>query len=380
MIQIYHNILWSKYKGGVFSALHKLATSRGLDVSFHQIAETEDDRVGLGKVDLSYHRYPFELLFEGSYQKIETFQLCRVLFLKVLLSNRKLILLPGYSRPEHWAMLLAAIITFKRRAVFCDSTIYDRPQTFVKGLFKRLFFSLCDGFFGYGQRSREYLMHYGAPDESVFFRCQAAALPHTYVPADAYNDRIQSAVSSDAPRYLYVGRLAPEKDIGTLLEAFSRVLQKVPSARMVLVGSGPERDALSAQSKALHIEGAVDFAGSKDVDGLRDEYARASCLVLPSTSEPWGLVVNEALSYGCPVVVSNRCGCIPELVEDGVTGYVFKCGDVGDLTDKLLAVPKVFSDSEATAGRCLERISNFSPERAAEQILDGCEVVLANSK
>jgi glycosyltransferase involved in cell wall biosynthesis len=380
MIQIYHNILWSKYKGGVFSALHKLASARGLGVRFYQIAETEDDRVGLGQVDLSYHSYPFELLFEGSYQKIGTLRLCRVLFLRVLSSKGEMVLLPGYSRPEHWAMLLAAIITFKHRAVFCDSTIYDRQQTFVKGLFKRLFFSLCHGFFGYGQRSREYLMHYGAPDEDVFFRCQAAALPHTYAVAAVYQGRIQKAADPAAPRYLYVGRLSPEKDISTLLEAFAHVLRAAPLARTVLVGSGPQREALSAQCEALGISGSVDFLGSKDIEGLKDEYARATCLVLPSASEPWGLVVNEALSYGCPVVVSNRCGCVPELVEDGGTGFVFECGDVVDLTAKLLAVPQVFTDPKATATRCLDRISKFSPENAAEQILMGCETLLGCSK
>jgi hypothetical protein len=66
-IAIYHNILWSKYKGGVFSQVYVQSMARGIGTSFIQIAETDDERVALGDVDLSYHTYPFRLLFRGAY-------------------------------------------------------------------------------------------------------------------------------------------------------------------------------------------------------------------------------------------------------------------------------------------------------------------------
>ena len=116
-----------------------------------------------------------------------------------------------------------------------------------------------------------------------------------------------------------------------------------------------------------------------DVIGLALEYAKASCLILPSFSEPWGLVVNEALSYGCPVVVSHRCGCVPELVEGKPTGFVFEAGNVIDLASKLLAVPSTFANVEATAGDCLNLISTFSPEAAAAEIFGGCMHILADN-
>jgi len=66
-ISIYHNILWSKYKGGVFSQVYVQGRARDIDTSFVQIAETDDDRTPLGGVDMSYHQYPFRLLFHGDY-------------------------------------------------------------------------------------------------------------------------------------------------------------------------------------------------------------------------------------------------------------------------------------------------------------------------
>lgn len=376
MIDIYHNILWSKYKAAVFSSLHELTLVKDVNIRFFQIAETEVDRSILSGVDLSYHNYPFELMFSDAYGAIPKNQLIRKLFSSVWHSNADLVLLPGFHRPEYWAMLLAAVLKGTKRAVFCDSTIYDQRQSFAKGLLKRLFFFFCDGFFVYGERARAYVMHYGAPHEKVFFRCQAAAVPPAYSTDLALQQRVAHAPRTEAARFLYVGRLSPEKSLDVLLQAFVIVQKNLPNSSLVLVGAGPQRQELEDLARSLGIHDVVFFAGSMDVEALAVEYAKASCLVLPSFSEPWGLVVNEALSYGCPVVVSHRCGCVPELVENQQTGLVFEARNVDDLANKLLAVPASFADVEATARGCLKLISKYSPQVAAEDILAGCKQIL----
>jgi glycosyltransferase involved in cell wall biosynthesis len=95
-------------------------------------------------------------------------------------------------------------------------------------------------------------------------------------------------------------------------------------------------------------------------------------LVLPSHSEPWGLVVNESLSYGCPVVVSSACGCVPHLALDGLTGFSFEVGNVDALRRALVALMQLSVDRKTVARNCLEVIANYTPERSATQILDGC--------
>jgi glycosyltransferase involved in cell wall biosynthesis len=374
---VYHNILWSKYKGAVFSAIDEHASAEGLTFRFHQIAETEFDRVSLSSVDLSYHTYPYEVLFAGSYSAVPLSLRVGALFKRVWNSKADLVVLPCYDRIEYWGMLVAAILRGRKRAVFSDSTVRDRAQVIWKGWLKRLFLSSCDGVFVYGQRAREYAVHYGARPDAVFARCQAAALPHDYSRAGALAARLASAPPPSAPRYLYVGRFSPEKSLESLLNAFSGILRHCPTAELYLVGAGPSRASLDAVAKSLDLGRSVCFLGSMNATELAGEYSRATCLVLPSTSEPWGLVVNEALSYGCPAVVSDACGCVPELIIEGVTGFTFKTGDVADLQAKLAAVPSGFADVSLSANNCLRVIEGYTPQTAASQIIDGCREIVS---
>lgn len=374
---IFHNIMWSKYKGGVFSALHALTEGTVNKFSFTQIAETESDRVALGGVDLRYHQYPYELVFEGNYYGPSLWQRTTALVNRAWATQADIVVLPGYERPEYWAMLLILVLRGKPRAVFCDSTAYDKPRKLRTSIPKRVFFSMCQGFFGYGQRSRDYLMSLGVPREKIFYRCQAAAMPIGYNEQHALQARNKALASSANPAFLYVGRLSPEKDLHTLLEAHKHLLRRLPNAELRLVGAGPSEAALKAESKKLGIEANVKFLGSMGIDGLALQYAEATTFVLPSTSEPWGLVVNEALSHGCPVVVSHRCGCVPELVIDGRTGYQFQAQDPHDLADKMMLAHELVMSDPTLALRCIEHIRQFSPMRAAEQIIGGCQRILA---
>ncbi|MDD2658579.1 MAG: glycosyltransferase family 4 protein [Methylococcales bacterium] len=378
-ILITHNILWSKYKGGVFSALYQLGLKTESNIEFLQIAETEADRVGLADVDLSYHQYPYKLLFKGSYSEVPKWLLVKTLFLEIWQTKADMVVLAGFHLPEYWSMLLAARLRGKIIGVFCDSTTYDRPRSFFKDLLKRFFFSQCNAVFCYGQRSKEYLNSLGVPDKAIYFRRQAAALPHDYILENVIIARAKLQWG-DAPRYLFAGRLSAEKNINDLLTAFKQVVATYTNAKLVIVGDGPLKQQLIDLTNQLDLADSIEFTGSKNIVDLQLEYLKASCMVLPSSSEPWGLIVNEALSFGCPVVVSHRCGCVPELVIEGKTGFVYECGNVDELAAKMIDAKNTFSDLEKTARECTDLISKFSPSAAAQQILDGCLIALAKTK
>jgi len=374
-VDIWHNILWSKYKGAVFSDLHRQSVRAGMDVRFFQIAETENDRVALGAVDLAYHKYPYRLMVRGSYQGISAARLAGILFWATLTSPAELVVLAGYHKMEYWAQLLAARLTGKRVMVFCDSTYHDRPRGNFRDLLKGWFFRSCHGYFCYGQRSKGYLLSYGAPDERVFTRCQAAALPRDYDPSRALDRRLAFLAEGKPPVILYVGRLAPEKNLFVLLEAFQSLLAVRPDCTLKLVGDGPDRAALEAAAARRELGGKVVFAGPRNGSDLWQEYVKASCLVLPSVSEPWGLVVNEALAHGCPVVVSERCGCVPELVLEGETGYAFAPDSAEQLCDSINRLLSL-DDGAQIARNCLELMDGFTPRVAAAGIISGLRAVM----
>ena len=112
-VDIWHNILWSKYKGGVFSELHRECVRHGIDARFFQIAETENDRRGLAKVDLTYHKYPYRLIAKGSYQDIPLLRLVAILFWNTLTSPADIVVIAGYHKIEYWAQLVAARLSGK---------------------------------------------------------------------------------------------------------------------------------------------------------------------------------------------------------------------------------------------------------------------------
>lgn len=374
-VTIFHNVVWSRHKGAVFSALHTLSDVGTIRYCMVQIADTETDRIGFSDVDYSFHRYPMRKLFDGCYEDVPTWKMVVRLTTEVLKAKSELVVLPGYHRPEYWAMLAACIVTRKRRAVFCDSTAFDRPRRLLTSIPKRIFFSLCDGYFGFGERSRQYLMSLGAKHERIFVPCQAAALPRSFLPERALSERL-AARRDGGPVFLYVGRLSEEKGIDTLLDAFARVHETRPAATLRIVGTGALDGALRARVRSLGLDGAVHFLGSLQDAPLSREYFGATCLVLPSHSEPWGLVVNEALSHGCPAVVSDRCGCVPELIVEGETGSSFPAGDVQALAVTLLDAAWRFRDVEHTARACIARIAQFDPRAAAVNIERGCATML----
>jgi len=377
-VDIWHNILWSKYKGSVFTEASKLATSSKIDLNFFQISVTDQQRLGLGEIDLSYHDYPYELIFRRSYESVGKFRLYFELVRRILRSNANLIVLAGYDRPEYWLQMIFARVRGRRLGVFCDSTSFDHEQKMARGIAKRIFFSQCDLVFCYGQRAREYVQSFGVKPARIVQRVQAAALPRNYSTGDELANRRKMLLDVLPPRFLYVGRLSSEKNVNVLMSAFAMIASKATSPTLALVGTGPEEENLRNLARSLNILDRIEFRGALTGEPLYDQYRRASALILPSEREPWGLVVNEALSYGVPVIVSQRCGCVPELVIPGKTGLIVRAGDIPDLTEKMEEILGPYYVSDTAAKACIDHIATYSPAQAAAQLIDGCVKLLAS--
>ncbi|MCK1353553.1 glycosyltransferase family 4 protein [Bradyrhizobium sp. CW7] len=377
-IILWHNIMWSRYKAAVFSALHTLCVDRQIQLQVYQIAETANQRTGLSPIDMTWHKYPHELLFKGSYENIPRLALFWRVAKEAWAHDADVTILAGYDRPEYWIQAIILVLRGKAFACFCDSTLYDNPQKVLTGLLKTVFFRWCSGIFCYGRRAAEYVQLYGATPNKIIHRCQAAALYDGYTPESALERRLATYEPSRPARFLYVGRFSHEKSIDHLILGFDRLRKTLPDSHLILVGGGPEETRLKTLCARLSIQENVTFAGAKYGDDLFSEYLRATALILPSYSEPWGLVVNEALSHGCPIVVSDRCGCVPELVVEGKTGFSFPWGEIEELEEKMRLIAES-EEAETISRMCLRQIAHFTPESAARSILDG-SILLAGSR
>ncbi len=164
------------------------------------------------------------------------------------------------------------------------------------------------------------------------------------------------------PSFLYVGRLAEEKNVFGLLQSWLAYRQSGGTWPLVLVGGGPEAELLRNTAAESGFGAYVTFPGLKNSRELLPFYAAAGCFVLPSTREPWGLVVNEAMAAGLPVLVSDRCGCAPDLVADAENGFLFHPMDLTRLTHLLHQVEELPAKVRKEMGAASQRIiQGFSP-------------------
>jgi glycosyltransferase involved in cell wall biosynthesis len=183
--------------------------------------------------------------------------------------------------------------------------------------------------------------------------------------------KLLSQGQPEAPLLLYVGRLSAEKEI----ERIKPVLEAIPDAHLALVGDGPHRSALEK-----HFTGtSTHFVGYRVGKDLAAAFASADAFVFPSRTETLGLVLLEAMAAGCPVVAA-RSGGIPDIVEDGVNGYLFNPQDEQGAiaaTQRLLAHPEERDTLRRNARREAER---WSWAAATQQLRNYYQKVLARPR
>ncbi len=218
-----------------------------------------------------------------------------------------------------------------------------------------------------GQKNREYLEHYGVPAERLFFspHCidnETFALQAKQIDRAASRERL--GIKPNQLAVLFVGKLLDRKRPQDLIEALQILRSGGVNAIGVFAGDGPLRSALVSQGYEKHVP--LIFLGFRNQSELPEAYVTADVLVLPSESETWGLVVNEALACGTPVVVSDAVGCAPDLVIGDETGAVYPVGDIGMLAEALKHTFTINRQSPAI----FRKADDYSVSKTARGVLD----------
>jgi len=274
------------------------------------------------------------------------------------------ILCGGYNYVASWQALGWARVHDTPFLLWSESNLQDRRRGYgLVELLKEEFLRGCSGFVVPGRSALEYLRSHKIKEGSIFTAPNAV---DNRLFAEAATKARQSAVQLRAKfclpeRYiLFVGRLVPEKGVFDLLAAYARLDSGLRrEVGLVLVGDGACREKLEEESRAI-IPGAVVFAGFAQREQLGTYYGLAEMLVLPTYSDPWGLVVNEAMACGLPVVVSRVAGCALDLVRENWNGAMVTPGDVPGLAaalQRLLDHPDMCAKMGANSS---DHISGYS--------------------
>jgi glycosyltransferase involved in cell wall biosynthesis len=240
-----------------------------------------------------------------------------------------------------------------------------------------------DGFLVVGKRNAEYLEHYGVPATKLFF------VPHFVdnkwfakraEEARGQRSSLRASWGADDQTFvvLFVGKFRLIKRPNDIVEALGLLGGSGIKAISVFVGSGELRDRLQELGERLNVE--VRLEGFKNQTELPPYYAAADVLVLPSESETWGLVVNEAMACGVPAIVSDAVGCGPDLIEEGSTGYTFPVGNTDALASRLTEMISTWKTGFRPLEALRRIVAKYSIDSAVRGTLQCLETVTKHTR
>jgi glycosyltransferase involved in cell wall biosynthesis len=350
----------SPYRIPLFNALAKHP-----DVNLHVIflAETDPNlrqwQVYKQEIQFSYEVLPSWRKRIGKHNALLNLGVGRALAAAV----PDVILCGGYNYVASWQALAWARMRGVPFLLWSESNVQDLRRGFaLVELMKHEFLRECTGFVVPGQSALEYLRSLGMKDGRIFTARNA-------VDNDFFADAAVAARRNAARRraelrlpdryFLFVGRLVREKGVFDLLSAYAK-LDERGRVGLVFAGDGACRVELEERAAAIS-PGVVRFAGFAQREQLGIYYALAEMLILPTYSDTWGLVVNEAMACGLPVVVSRAAGCAADLVRERWNGLLVAPGDVAAISEAMERLANHPEDSAKMGANSFEHISGYSP-------------------
>jgi len=319
------------------------------------------------KVEKDNLKFSFDVMFKGQIDNISPFKMLIETFRKLNLYDPEVIIIGGYSYISCWAALLWAKKRKKKVILMNESHFMDKPRNVIKESIKKLFVSQCDAALTDGIRHKDYIISLGLPSDRVFIKRGTGPIDINWFNkqiARFKNDKVEIRNKLGIPQrnFLFVGRFSPEKNIMFLLRAYKRLVDDgIENWGLILVGDGPQRKDIEYFITKNNLKN-VTLAGFRQKEKLLLFYAISDIFILPSISEPWGLVVGEAMASGLPVLVSKWCGCYPDIVHDNINGFSFSPLNLDELLELMKDISRGKYDLKKMGDASLEIIRDYTPE------------------
>ena len=367
----------SPYRIPLFNAL---ARDASLDLHVIFLAETDPNlrqwRVYKEEIKFSHEVLPSWRRRVFSYNFLLNHGVVRALDA----ASPDAILCGGYSYVASWRALGWARSHNIPLLLWSESNLQDqrRGHLLVEYL-KAEFLRRCDAFVVPGRSAFEYLRANKVKEQRIFtapnavdndlFAAAVAAIRKDAVVA-------RRKLNLPSRYFLFVGRLVREKGVFDLLSAYAKLDERMrQEIGVVFVGDGEVRKQLEAQASSIS-PGTIRFSGFVHRDELAAYYALADVLVLPTYSDTWGLVVNEAMACGLPVILSRAAGCGPDLVKEGWNGVLIAPQDVSSLASAMARLASQPELSAAMGAHSAQHISRYSPQEWSRGIVGAVRATL----
>ncbi len=280
------------------------------------------------------------------------------------------ILCGGYNYLASWQALRWARRNGVPFVLWCESTAHDqRSGSLVLESLKQNFFNKCSGFVVPGASAKEYVEQLAGCASAIFVAPNAVDNDLFAAGSDsarANASRVRGHLGLPARYVLFVGRLVKAKGVLELLDAYASLPEKLRSQLgLVFAGDGPLRADLELKARMLS-PGLIHFAGFVQRDELASYYGLAECLAFPTYSDTWGMVVNEAMACGLPIVSSCVAGCTADLVSsNGIVVAPRNSVQLSRAIQQIAADPVL---RENMSFRSQEIIQRYSPQMCAAGI------------
>jgi L-malate glycosyltransferase len=234
----------------------------------------------------------------------------------------------GYHRVENILAALVCRILGRRTILMSESKYDDFPRSVWLELGKRLLSVPFQGALVGGRRHREYVEFLGMRKKPIAFGYDTVSRDR--MRSNAGGEIAPAGLPFAQRSFLAVARFIPKKNLPFLVDAHSRYteLAGAESRPLIIVGEGAEKGAIVKARSAHRRPELVELTGALESPGVAKRMASALALCIPSTEEQWGLVVNEAVFLGLPVLASSCCGSVDTLARNGVNGYVLQPNDL----------------------------------------------------
>jgi len=290
-----------------------------------------------------------------------------------------IVIYTGYVYASFWITVAATKI--KGRALLFGTDAHEiraRDRRFWKASLKALFwpylFRLADVVIVPSTGGVQLMRRIGIPDDRIVLTPYVVDNNWWLEQASRTDPTLTRSlwdIPCDAPVVLFCAKLQPWKRPQDALHAFAQA--DIPESFLIFAGEGPLRKTLQEEAQALGIAERVRFLGFVNQSRLPAVYRAADILVLPSEYEPFGVVVNEAMLCGRPVIVSDRVGARYDLVREGETGFVYPCGDVKALARILREVLPDRERLKRMGEAARKRMETWSPRENVEAFVQAVE-------